>query len=230
MRRRIRADGTAARAAIRLAGRLRRLYTGAVADIMDEMGHRFQCLPSDIRPLEPRTKVAGPAYTVRGRARHWDDGRDPRYKQIEMLEGITPPQVVLVEPGDETVAAHWGELMSNTARAHGATGAVIAGGLRDSAQILAIGFPVFRRFHSPLTAVWRWELTDFDVPVRVGGVTVKPGDYLLGDIDGVLVIPPDIVGEVVSRAEEVTRKETIVRRRLQSGGRIRDLFEKHRVF
>jgi 4-hydroxy-4-methyl-2-oxoglutarate aldolase len=221
---------TAANVAAKLSGRLRKLYTGAITDIMDGMGYREQFLPSDIRPLDPRMKVAGPAYTVRGRARHWDDGKDPRYRQIEMLEHITPASVVLVDPGDDTVAAHWGELMSNVARAQGATGAVIAGGLRDSEKILEIGFPVFRRYHSPLTAVWRWELTDFNVPMRMGMVTVRPGDYLLGDIDGVVVIPVKIVEVVLTKAEEVTRKETVVRKSLQKGGSIRELFERHRVF
>jgi 4-hydroxy-4-methyl-2-oxoglutarate aldolase len=120
-------SGDAARGA-----RLAELYTGAVADILDELGHREQCLPAAIRPVEPGMRVAGPVYTVRGRARHAEDGVDPRYKQMDMLDGVFPGCVVVIEPGDEGRAAHWGELMSNVARARGAVGAVIAGGLRDT--------------------------------------------------------------------------------------------------
>lgn len=210
--------------------RLRALYTGAVADILDDLGHRNQCLPADIRPLDRAMKVAGPAYTVLGRARHADDGVDPRYKQIEMLEHITPGSVVVIHPGDESRAAHWGELMSNTARARGATGTVIAGGVRDARQILELGYPVFCRYHSPLTAVWRWEVTDFDVPVRIGGVAITPGDFVLGDIDGILIVPAAAVDQVIATAEEVTVKESVVRDRLQHGGDIRSLFEEYRVF
>jgi regulator of RNase E activity RraA len=213
-----------------LSQRLLRLYTGAVADIMDDMGYRNQCLPAEIRPLEPTMKVAGPIYPVRGRAKPPGDRPDPRYRQMDMLDGIFPGSVVLIEPGDETKAAHWGELMSNTARQKGATGCVINGGLRDSMQILEIGFPVFRKFHSPLTAVYRFEITDFGEPIEIGGVSVMPRDYILGDIDGVLIVPQKIVDDVVATAETVRDKETVVRGQLQSGGSIRELFEKYRVF
>jgi regulator of RNase E activity RraA len=210
--------------------RLGSLYTGAVADVLDEIGLRDQCLPADIRPLEPTMKVAGPVYTVRGRARHYDDGTDPRYKQMDMLDAIIPGSVVVVDPGEEAKAAHWGELMSNTARAKGAVGAVIAGGLRDTPQILQIGFPVFRRFHSPLTAVYRFDITDFDVPLRIGGVGIAPGDFILGDVDGILVLPAAVVDEVLEQAESIREREDIVRDALQDGGSIRELFEKYRVF
>ncbi len=210
--------------------RLGSLYTGAVADVLDEIGLHDQCLPADIRPLEPTMKVAGPVYTVRGRARHFDDGKDPRYKQMDMLDAIIPGSVVVIDPGEEAKAAHWGELMSNTARAKGAVGAVIAGGLRDTPQILQIGFPVFRRFHSPLTAVYRFDITDFDVPLRIGGVGIAPGDFILGDVDGILVLPAAVVDQVLEQAESIREREDIVRDALQDGGSIRDLFEKYRVF
>lgn len=213
-----------------LSARLLQLYTGAIADIMDDMGYRNQCLPAAIRPLEPRMKVAGPIYPVRGRAKPPGERPDPRYRQMDMLDGIFSGSVVVIDPGDETRAAHWGELMSNTARQKGATGCVINGGLRDSMQILEIGFPVFRKFHSPLTAVYRFEITDFGEPIEIGGVNIMPRDFVLGDIDGVLVIPQAIVADVVATAETVRDKETIVRGQLQSGGSIRELFDKYRVF
>ena len=211
--------------------RLGALYTGAVADILDELGYRDQCLPAEIRPIDSAMKVAGPVYTVRGRARrHAEGGVDPRYKQMDMLEGVFPGCVVVIEPGDERRAAHWGELMSTVARARGAAGAVIAGGLRDTRQILDLGFPAFCAYYAPLTAVYRFEITDFGVPIRVGGVSIAPGDHILGDVDGVLVIPAAVVDEVVARSESVRDRETIVRRALESGGDIRQLFEEYKVF
>lgn len=210
--------------------RLAKLYTGAVADILDELGLRNQCLPSDIRPLDPRMTVAGPVFTVRGRARYAHEGEDPRYRQIEMLENVTPGSIVMVDPGDESVAAHWGELMSRVARANGATGAVVAGGLRDCRQILDMGYPVFHRYFSPLTAVWRWELTEYNVRLEIGRVPIRPGDYVLGDIDGVLIIPLAVIDEVIERAEDVKTKELTVGNLLEAGGSIRTLFEKYRAF
>ena len=106
----------------------------------------------------------------------------------------------------------------------------MTGGVRDTPQILDIGFPVIRRYHSPLTAVYRYDVTDFDVPIHVGGVSVAPGDFVLGDSDGILIVPAAIVDGVIEEAESVRDREDIVRQSLQSGGDIRELFEKYRVF
>ena len=149
---------------------------------------------------------------------------------MDMLDGIFPGSVVVIDPGDESRAAHWGELMSHTAKAKGATGVVIAGGVRDTEEILKLGFACFRRYHSPLTAVYRFDITDFALPVRIGGVLVSPGDFVLGDVDGVLVIPAAVVDQVIERAHSVREREDIVRAALDEGGSIRELFEKYRVF
>ena len=209
---------------------LGKLYTGAVADTLDDMGYHNQCLPSDIRPLAEPMKVAGPAYTVLGRPRYHDDGIDPRYKQMDMLDAIPSGTVILVDPGKEGSAAHWGELMTNTALQRGATGLVINGGVRDSLHSLDVGFPTFRKYHSPLTAAYRWNIDSFSIPIRIGGVLIEPGDFILGDIDGILVIPKNLATEVVERTLVVTGKEDIVRARLQEGGDIRELFEQYKVF
>lgn len=210
--------------------RLGRLYTGAVADVMDEMGYRTQCLPQEIRPLESGRTLAGVAFTVRGRALWSEPDDDPRYRQIEMLEAVTPNSVVVLDPGGEATAAHWGELMSATAQAAGSVGAVINGGLRDTRQIRDLGYPVFGTFFSPLTAVWRWELTDFQKPLILNGVSIKPGDLILADDDGILCIPQAIFPEVLARSEEVVSKERIVHDGLLEGSGIRDLFETYGVF
>jgi regulator of RNase E activity RraA len=148
----------------------------------------------------------------------------------EPLDGIFDGAVVVVDPGDESKAAHWGELMSHTAKAKGATGVVIAGGVRDTLEILKMGFPCFRRYHSPLTAVYRYDITDFGTPIRLGGVPIVPGDFILGDIDGVLIIPAGAIDEVIERAASIRSREDIVRQALDEGGSIRELFEQYKVF
>ena len=148
---------------------------------------------------------------------------------MDVLDAIFPGSVVVMHPGDDTTASHWGKLMSMTARSKGATGAVITGGSPDSVQILEFEFPVFRKDHMPATAVYRHDITDFDVPVRIGGGGITPGDFILGDIDGILVIPVVTVDEFIEKAESVREPEDIVRKALHEGGNIRDLFEKYRV-
>ena len=101
---------------------------------MDNMGSEFrnQALPINLRPLTPKMKVAGPIFPVRGNKRFYDDGKDPRYKQMDMLDSIYPGSVIVMDSGDEKTAAHWGELMSKTAMEKGAVGAIIHGGIRDT--------------------------------------------------------------------------------------------------
>ncbi len=212
--------------------RLLKLYTGAITDIMDSISsnYRNQTLPNNLRPLSNEMKVSGPVYTVRGNRRFYDDGIDPRYKQMDMLDGIFPGCVILMDSGDEKSAAHWGELMSKTSMEKGATGAIIHGGIRDTEEIINHQFPVFASYHSPLTAVYRYNIIDFNNPIIIGDVKINPGDYIVGDIDGVVCIPKNIIDEVIEKAEIVKNKEDIVRNELSSGKNIRDLFEKYKVF
>ena len=72
-------------------------------------------------------------------------------------------------------------------------------------------------------------MTDNNIPLQIGGIDIRPGDYVLGDIDGVIVIPQKIIEDVITRTEEVASKETVVRSELQKGGKIEDLFEKYKV-
>ena len=95
-----------------------------------------------------------------------------RYRQMDMLDAIPSGAVIIVEPGNESSAAHWGELMTNTALQRGAKGIVINGGLRDSLPILDVGFPAFRKYYSPLTAAYRWNIDSLDLPIKVGNVTI----------------------------------------------------------
>ena len=140
--------------------KLLKLYSGAITDIMDSISpdYRNQTLPSGLRPLTSNMKVAGPVYTVRGNKRFYDDGHDPRYKQMDMLDGIFPGSIIVMDSGDEKSAAHWGELMSKTSMEKGSKGAIIHGGIRDTEEIIKHEFPVFACYHSPLTAVYRLSL------------------------------------------------------------------------
>ena len=120
--------------------------------------------------------------------------------------------------------------MSKTSMEKGAKGAIIHGGIRDTEEIIKHDFPVFASYHSPLTAVYRYNIIDFNNPIKIGEVKINPGDYILGDIDGVVCIPKNIIDEVIEQAEIVKNKEDIVRKELSFGKNIRDLFEKYKVF
>ena len=204
-------------------------YTGAISDILDEMGFTAQVLPHEIRALQPGQIVAGRALTALGEPAPARDRDDYFLPFLKMLGAIGPGDVVVSQPNDHTVA-HFGELSAETAKSRGGAGVVVDGGVRDIDYILKLGFPAFSRYTTPLDIVGRWRLVDFNVPVTIGRTRIHPGDYVLGDRDGVLIIPQLVAEEVIGKAEEVIRTENLVRKAILEGMHPVQAFEKYGRF
>jgi len=192
------------------------IYTGAISDVLDEMGYHDQALPSAIQGLTIEHRVAGIALTVEGQS---TKSRDPEEVYVPVLKmlGDLKPGDVIVSQSHDSVSAHFGELSAESAKYRGARGAVIDGGARDIDYILKLGFPVFCRYRTPLDVVGRWKVVSYGEPIRIGRVTVHRGDFVVGDKDGVLVIPHDVTLEVLKRSEEVMATENLVRKAVLRG-------------
>lgn len=206
-----------------LATRLLRLYTGAVADVLDAEGYRHQVLPAAITPLSLTMKLAGPAFPGRGEPTD-DPTHDDTASRLAMLESVPAGSVSLWACGGHDGSAHWGEIMTRAVMERGCVGAVIDGGLRDTDQVLDLGFPAFSRFRSAASSIGRWDILEWDCPVLVGETTVRPGDWMFGDADGVVVVPAQVIDDVVAAAEDKARKETDMRRQLAEGVKPSEVF------
>jgi len=191
-------------------------YTGAISDILDEMGLPDQVLPHEIQALDRGRAVVGRALTVLGERAHGMARDDYFIPFLKMLGSIAPGDVVVSQPNDYTVA-HFGELSAETAKLRGGAGVVIDGGVRDADYIVRLGFPAFARYTTPQDIVGRWRLLDMNVPVTIGRTRVRPGDYVLGDRDGVLIIPAQVAEEVIGKAEEVIGTENQLRKAILEG-------------
>jgi len=193
-----------------------RLYTAVIGDILDGLGRTHQFLPPEIRPLLPEMKVVGRAMpslvgTVYG------PQNKPFGHLTESLDQLEPGEVYIA-PATIAKAAMWGEILTATAQQRGAAGAVVDGYHRDTAQVLRRGgFAVFSHGSYGQDSSIRTVVHDFRVPVEVGGVLVTPGDLVVGDIDGVLVVPQDVEAEVIERALEKAATENIVLREIERG-------------
>ena len=200
---------------VEIIDRYRQLYTGLVYDVLDEMGLPHQALSTDLRPLRPDMVVAGPAFTIQGiNDPVGDEGL--RERRIKLFGEMRHPCVDVRDCGFDTRVAHYGEMNAVLGRAKGVVGAIIDGGTRDSRHILAMDFPVFARYFSPVEAVRRWSYYRWQLPVALRGaltatVTVHPGDFMFADIDGVLAIPQQHVLEVLRKSEEHAAVETRAR-------------------
>jgi len=199
-----------------LARRYGRLYTGLVADILDSKGFRAHSLPPSIRPMKDHMKVAGPAFTCLG-VQTGNIKSDDTPMLIKMLEAVTPHCVVVMSAGGDRSSSHWGEIMTLSARQRGCTGAVVDGGLRDAPFIRRLNFPVFTDFYMPASSISRWELKEFQGVTKIGEVAIYPGDYVFGDMDGVVVIPQRLTEEIMAEAEKAVQREKKMRQALRTG-------------
>jgi 4-hydroxy-4-methyl-2-oxoglutarate aldolase len=199
-----------------LPERLRACYSGAIHDVLRAKGHSNQTLPHHIRPLNLSHKLAGPVFTIEGRRDDSLDGHQSLLKWCQLLSKAPPNVVLICQPNDHTLA-HMGELSSETLTYKKVLGYVVDGGCRDSAFIDKLGFPVFCSYFTPVDIVGKWAATAFEQPIKVGDVTIHSGDYVLADRDGIVIIPQSLVEEVTAEAEEVLRKENLVRKAILQG-------------
>jgi regulator of RNase E activity RraA len=214
-----------------LTERLQRLYASAVHDVLRERGHDAVVLPTTIRPLDPSRKLAGPVWTCSGRMDRTKSRHDTLLGWTTLLSKAPAGHVIVCQPNNHAVAL-MGELSAETLQAKGVLGYVVDGGCRDCDFILELGFPVFHSFFTPSDVAARWvpDTDRFGEPVTLGDVTVCTGDYLLGDRDGVVVIPRAIAAEVVAQTEAVELTENQVRNAIRGGMDPVDAYLKHGKF
>jgi len=212
-----------------LVGRYKRVHTCAIADVLDKKGLFHQVLPPEIQAIAPGMRVAGPAQTIKGTATivHKDEYLEVA---VDAYASLEPGQIAVYDTSGDRTAAHWGEMLSTTTKAKGLGGAVIDGGVRDVEQIIALGFPVFARYHTPADIRGRWRYVEIGVPIHIGQVDIRPGDWAVGDANGVVIVPKDLVIEVLLEAEEVIRVENQIREELRAGGHPMHVYLKYGRF
>lgn len=221
---------TASRAEIEnLCARFSVIYTGAISDVLDEMDRRNQVLPAAIQALTPGQTVSGIAMTVEGESTSSVDPEEVYVPILEMLGSLKHGDVIVSQPEDN-VSAHLGELSAETAKFRGARGAVIDGGARDIDYILKLGFPVFCRYRTPADVLGRWKLTSRGKTVEIGRVTVRTGDFIVGDRDGVIAIPQELTLDVLEKAEAVVGVENLVRKSILEGMHPVDAYRRYGRF
>jgi regulator of RNase E activity RraA len=206
--------------------RYQRLYTGAIADMLDKNGYRNQVLPHCITPFTMADRVAGPAFTSQGYPCA-DTSHDDTQTRLAILDSITPGTVSVWACGGSIDCAHWGEIMSTAARQRGSTGAVVDGGVRDVDFINAMKYPVFARFKCSASSVARWDIREYQVPVKIGQAIIRPGDFVFGDTDGVVIIPQEITMDILVAAEDVYQRESGMRAELRRGMSIKEAYARY---
>ncbi len=209
-----------------------RLCTALLADVMDQMGHRNQFLPPDIRPVDPDMVIVGRIMTVLGKdvkVTQTEPAVDPYGLLFDALDALRENEVFVYTGGTPEYAI-WGGLMSVRAMQLKAAGAVIDGCYRDTREILNLRFPTFARKAFGPDQKSRGLITDYRCPIEIGGVTIENGDLLFADLDGIVIVPK-AVAEVVLRAAFKKRDtENQLRRSLLNGMSAKEAFDKYGIF
>lgn len=209
------------------------LYTAVVGDIMDILGHKRQFLPPSIQPLRDDMVVIGRAMPVLEMDDEGGEGPGRQSAVVNRPFGLMLPALDDLKPGEVYVCsgsspayALWGELMSMAATNRGAVGSVVNGYSRDTKGILAQNFACFSMGRYSQDQRPRGKVVDFRCTIKFGDVTVRPGDIVFGDLDGVCIVPKEIETEVFTQAFEKARGEKRVFEAIKGGMKAQESWDK----
>jgi 4-hydroxy-4-methyl-2-oxoglutarate aldolase len=207
-----------------------RLYTGVLSDVLDSLGNWVHAMLPSIRPLDESLTLFGRARTgLYGTVYYVEPNKNPYELEIALVDSLETDDVpVLACPPGNRVAP-WGELLSTAAQARRAAGCVTDGLVRDVRLIRNMGFPVFAGGIGPLDSKGRGVINSIDVPIECGNVPVRPGDWIFGDVDGVVVIPDAIAEKAITLSLDKVDRETTVRQELARGDKLSAVFARHQI-
>lgn len=212
-----------------LAERLQACHSAVVHDVMKDLGLALRVLPRSITALAAGMKLAGPVFTVRGRPDPSLDKHSSLYEWAGVLSKAPAGHVVLCQPQDD-VRALFGGLSAEALMIKGVRGYIVDGGCRDVQAIINLGFAVYARYATPIDIVCAWRAEAFDEPIVMGGVPVWPGDYVLADRDGIVLIGAADLLPVLAAAEQKMATEGDMLRAIRAGEDPQAAYLRHRVF
>ena len=208
--------------------KLKLCFSAVLQDVMDGMGFRTQCMDPSIKALDPSMKTWGEAITIYVES-VTEVPKQPFQKEMELIDSANEGHLLVAQCNAPILSAFWGGLLSNAAMGRKMAGVIIDGGARDYNEITELGFPTFCRGLSPYDSLGRMDGKEYDVPVECGKVRVNPGDLVFGDVDGVVVVPQEIVDEVIEKAFSKVQGESKVREELRSGAGVEATFKKYGI-
>jgi regulator of RNase E activity RraA len=206
---------------------LAQLFTPVIGDILDREGCWHQFLPQPIKPLTNQQRLIGRAMPVQIAEVTGPQTR-PFGSLTDALDSVQPGEIYVATGGSMNCAA-WGEIMTATARTRGAAGAVINGFHRDTPRVIEQNWPVFSRGSFAQDAGVRSIVSGFRCTIEIEGVLIEPGDLIVGDIDGVVVIPRRLEKQVIDGALEKVMGEKRVRKEIEAGATSTAVFDRYGI-
>lgn len=205
-----------------------KLFSAVISDALDDSGHRDQGIPAILRPMTGINRLVG-----RCRTTLWEDfDRDdptPYELELEAVDGCRPDDVFIAAAGGSERSGIWGELLATAARNRGCVGAIVHGSVRDIDQMRKMDFPVFASASCPFDSLHRQRVTAVDVPVVIDGLTFNPGDLVMIDEDGLVVVPAAVEHNVIRAAWQKVHAESMTRNAIRGGMSAGEVYRKFGV-
>jgi regulator of RNase E activity RraA len=205
-----------------------RLYSAVVCDALDQLGLKHQSPRVAIRPLTGGGVLVGRCKTTLWEDIDYEEER-PYELELKAVDTCRPDDVIIAAAGGSMRSGLWGELLSTAARRSGCAGAIVDGAVRDVVKMTAMSFPVFARGTSPYDSRDRNRVVDIDVPVEIDGVRFSPGDLVIADVDGIVVVPRAVEAEAIGAAWAKVNAENTVRDAIANGMTATDAFKRYGV-
>ena len=212
-----------------LSVRLSKCYASAIHDVLRELGYGNCVLPPEIQALERGQKLAGEIYTISGGIDQTLSRHESLLLWSQVLSKVPGGKVLICQPNTHAVAL-MGELSARALMVKGTKGYLMDGHCRDVEEIIDTGFSVFCRLATPADIVERWRYNSLGNPITIGTVTIRSGDYIIADMDGAVIIPQEVIEDVVSKTENVMATESEMRLAILDGMDPEQAYLKFRKF
>lgn len=204
------------------------LYSAVVCDALDAMGYRRQSPRVPLLPVTVDTVLVGRCKTTLWVEMAHTDPK-PYEKELLAVDSCRPDDVFIAAASGSLRSGIWGELLSTAARNRGCIGAIVDGAVRDIRKMREMGFPVFARGRSVYDSQNRQRVVDYDVPVEIDGILFSPGDLVIADEDGVVVVPKEAEEEAVNRAWQKVHDENVTREAIRAGMKATEAYKEYGV-
>lgn len=192
----------------------RSIGTCTIGDLLDEMG--IQGVATGLRAVVDGSRLVGPAITVKETSGTVGTYTIADFPVSRVIDHAQPGDVIVFDNGGKEIST-WGGLASTAAKTKGVEGVVIDGGCRDADDIVALNFPVFSRYVTPITGKTRIKILEMNGTIQCSGVSVRPGDIIVADRTGVVIIPQEKAQEVLDKAEKAEKDEEHFAAELKKG-------------
>ena len=214
---------------VEIADRLQKCFSSVIHDVMRDNGLKNFTLPSSITPTKKNYKICGQIFTIEGEINSKLTHHESLLAWTGFLSKAPKDKVIICQPNNQEIAL-MGELSAETLQNKGIRGCIIDGGCRDVEFILNIDFPVWCNFYTPRDVVAYWSPTKIEETIKIGDTSINNDDYVMADIDGVVVIPKDKAEEILLKSEKLIVTESEIRKAIKEGMDPQEAYIKYSVF